>query len=107
MREALLMIDSNKEDVITLTEAAQLIPRRRGGKKCDPSCIYRWTSRGIKGIRLEFVQIGGTRCTSRQALARWFSKLTRQADTVPNSRSAKGSRHAAELAGEELKSCGL
>src|SRR5262245_42453387 len=69
------MIDVNSERVISLTEAASLLPRRRGGRKPHVSCLYRWTQAGCRGIRLESVQVGGTRCTSREALARFFERL--------------------------------
>lgn len=70
------MIDVLQEDVISLSEAAKWCPRRRAGKRPDVSCLYRWTTTGCKGVVLESVQIGGTRCTSRQALARFFQALT-------------------------------
>ena len=38
--------------------------------------LYRWASHGCRGVRLETIQIGGTKCTSRQALQRFFAGLT-------------------------------
>jgi hypothetical protein len=71
------MIDPNAETLLSLTEAAKLLPRRRGGKKVRVSCCYRWTTTGSKGVVLESLQVGGTRCTSKEALARFFHALTR------------------------------
>jgi hypothetical protein len=65
------------EEVISLPTAAKLLPRRRGGKKVHTSTIYRWTVTGLRGIVLESLQIGGTRCTSREALQRFFERLNR------------------------------
>lgn len=70
------MIDALTEDIVSLTEAAKLLPMRRGGKKPHVSCIYRWTVAGCKGVRLESIQVGGTRCTSREALVRFFERLS-------------------------------
>lgn len=70
------MIDINVETIISLAEAASFLPRRRAGKKPHVSCIYRWTTQGCRGVRLESVQIGGTRCTSREALSRFFERLS-------------------------------
>ena len=70
------MIDTLTETVVSLTEAAKLLPCRRGGKRIHLSCLYRWTVSGCKGVVLESVQIGGTRCTSREALSRFFTRLT-------------------------------
>ena len=35
---------------------------------------------GVRGIRLESIMVGGTRCTSVQALQRFFDALTAAAD---------------------------
>ena len=66
------MIDCNRETLLTLSEAAKLLPARRAGKKTHISCLYRWTKTGCRGVVLESLQVGGTRCTSKEALARFF-----------------------------------
>lgn len=63
------------ENLITLTEAASTLPRRRAGKPTHPSTLFRWASEGLRGVKLEIVQVGGTRCTSREALGRFFERL--------------------------------
>lgn len=75
------MIDPLSEQVISLTEAARLLPRRRRGKRPHISCIYRWTVSGCKGVILDSTQVGGTRCTSREALARFFAALSAASGT--------------------------
>lgn len=70
------MIDVQKETVLTLSQAARLLPRRRAGRKTSVSCLYRWTSAGCRGVVLESVQIGATRCTTSEALARFFAQLS-------------------------------
>jgi hypothetical protein len=70
------MIKHEQETVRTLTEAAARLPRRRGGKPVHVSTLHRWASHGCKGVRLETIQIGGTRCTSVEALQRFFDRLT-------------------------------
>ncbi|MDY0169429.1 MAG: DUF1580 domain-containing protein [Thermoguttaceae bacterium] len=69
------MIDIETEQVKTLTEAANLIPRRRQGKRCHRATIFRWTRDGLKGVKLESIPIGGTRCTSVEAIKRFFARL--------------------------------
>ncbi len=76
------MIDPLTETPISLAEAAAIVPRRRGGKRCNVATLYRWTAVGVRGERLESFQCGGTRCTSREALSRFFSKLTAAADAA-------------------------
>jgi hypothetical protein len=70
------MIDPNTETLISLPEAAKSLPRRRAGKRPHVSCMYRWSDTGCRGVVLETIQIGGSRCTSREALARFFGALT-------------------------------
>ncbi len=77
------MIDPNTETLLSLTEAAKHLPRRRAGKKPHVSCIYRWTTSGCRGIVLESIQVGGTRCTSREALGRFFRQLTGDQVAIP------------------------
>jgi hypothetical protein len=72
------MIDSASETLITLADAAKLIPRRRRGRKTHVSTLFRWTTIGCRGVRLESLQCGGTRCTSREAMQRFFESLSQQ-----------------------------
>lgn len=64
------------EQLIKLQEAAGILPRRRRGRKPHVSCLYRWTTTGCRGVLLESVQVGGTRCTSIEALNRFFQRLS-------------------------------
>ena len=91
-------IDPNSESLLSLAEAASSLPRRRAGKRPHVSCIYRWTTSGCRGVVLESVQVGGTRCTSREALARFFQGLTQggAADLPPVRTSAQRQRAAAQ-----------
>ncbi len=106
------MIDTNNESIITLTEAARLLPHRRAGRPVHLSCIYRWSQIGVKGIRLETVQIGGTRCTSREKLQEFFDALTAQAESgrVPVPAPAKLTpqrRKQIEAAEKHLQAAGI
>jgi hypothetical protein len=100
------MIDPNSEALFSLADAARTLPRRRGGKKAHVSCVYRWTTSGCRGVILESIQIGGTRCTSREALGRFFELLTfaddHRADRTPNRR-----QRAAAAAERELQREGV
>jgi hypothetical protein len=75
------MIDSQTETILTFADAAKTLPKRRAGKKPNIATFYRWISQGVKGIRLEYIVIGGTRCTSREALQRFFDRLTELAES--------------------------
>ena len=70
------MIEFGKETFLTLTEEAASLPRRRGGKRVNVATLYRWTTHGCRGERLEHIQIGGTRFTSQEALQRFFERVS-------------------------------
>jgi hypothetical protein len=102
------MIDPNSETLISLSEAARHLPRRRGGKRPHVSCIYRWTTSGCKGVILESIQVGGTRCTSREAMSRFFRRLTTgDAADVPVVRSVAERERAVARAMKELEQAGV
>lgn len=76
------MIDIARETVLSLADAAAKLPRRRRGKKPHVSTLYRWAEHGIRGVKLETVQIGGTRCTSLEAMQRFTDRLSNQSATL-------------------------
>lgn len=103
------MIDTFTESLVSLSDAAKLLPMRRGGKRPHISCLYRWTISGCKGVVLESVQVGGTRCTSKEALARFIERLSHDngADDQPTFRTAAQRRRASEEAECELRRLGV
>src|SRR3954470_23880577 len=70
------MINIPTETLLTLAEAAAELPRRRRGRKTHVSTLYRWSRSGCRGVRLETVSLGATRCTSREALRRVVEELS-------------------------------
>lgn len=70
------MIDTTAEVPLPLCQAADELPRRRRGRKTHVSTLFRWSSSGCKGVVLETIQVGGTRCTSREALQRFYERLS-------------------------------
>ena len=99
------MIDLNDETVCSLTDATKRLPKRRAGKRPSVSCIYRWAQNGVHGIKLETIQIGGTKCTSIQALQRFFDRLTNR--DAPLTRQTRQRRAAIERAESELSKAGI
>jgi hypothetical protein len=81
---SLLMIDANKEALLTFAQAAKKIPPRRGGRPVHVSTIHRWAMAGVRGERLESLLVGGTRMTSVEALQRFYERLSQEgATSVP------------------------
>ena len=72
--------DLLKEECISFAEAARKLPKVRGKKHPSPSTLWRWAHDGRRCTtgeiaRLEYIKVGGTNCTSIQALARFFQRL--------------------------------
>jgi hypothetical protein len=101
------MIDHSTERIISLTEAAKGCPKRRGGKRPHVSCVYRWTTIGCRGVILESIQIGGTRCTSEEALGRFFQRLSLPADPMPAVRTSAKRQADSQKAGKKLERMGV
>lgn len=60
-------LDLLSEDALSLPQAARELPGNP-----DPSTLWRWASRGVRGVKLETVRIGAGRIyTTRQALTRF------------------------------------
>ena len=70
------MLDLNNESLIPFVEAAKRLPRRRAGRPTHVATLHRWRSRGLRGVRLEAVRVGGVWHTSVEALNRFFARLT-------------------------------
>jgi len=76
------------EELITLTQAAGLLPRI-DGRKVSVCTLWRWCRRGLRGVSLQYVRVGRRVCTTRAALLRFFSalaELDRQAAPAAPSR---------------------
>jgi hypothetical protein len=72
------MIDPHSERIVTLTEAAKLLPSRP-----NVATLWRWRTAGIRGVKLETMMIGGRRVTSREKLDTFFARVTAAADGEP------------------------
>lgn len=104
------MIDISSEKLLTPAEIVQHIPRRRAGKKCNIATIYRWMTDGVRGVKLEHLCVGGTRCTSLEALQRFFDLLTARAERQPTEqpqRLTKSRRKQIEAAERRLAKAGV
>ena len=103
------MIELGKEELMTLTKATRLVPRRRGERLTHVSTLHRWATRGLRGVRLETVQVGGSKCTSREALDRFFSALSQAAsaadDATPPCRPVRAAAMRSAL--RDLEGLGL
>lgn len=68
------MIDAHNEALLQLREIGANLPRPASVPAPHRITVQRWISRGIRGVKLETVRIGGSVYTSREALARFIER---------------------------------
>ena len=92
------MIDVQTETIIPLNES----PRHLPGNP-HVGTIYRWTLKGVRGVKLETILRGGRRFTSIESLTRFIERTTaagdgaREGARTPRRRMAAIERAEAEL----------
>lgn len=104
-----MAIAIDEEQLLDLHEAAAALPGRP-----HRNSVWRWCQRGVRGVRLEYLIIGNTPYTSREALQRFADRLTaqREGQTAPSdhqsSRPARTRRQrsAAAAAAKKALSAG-
>ena len=99
------MIDITIEQPISFNQAAKFLPDdRRPGF----STWWRWSTRGIRGVKLETILIGGRRCTTAEAVARFFEHTTAAASGQPVPARTNRQREAAiRRAEKECEASGI
>ncbi|HEX4590297.1 MAG TPA: DUF1580 domain-containing protein [Gemmataceae bacterium] len=68
-----MAINLETERALRFPQAAQWVGRHLG-RRIHVATLYRWCG-GLRGRRLEYVQVGGTRVTTVEALERFFAGL--------------------------------
>lgn len=96
-------MDAFVEDLLSINEAAREAPGRP-----HIATVWRWINRGVRGIKLETVMIGGRRFTSREALEQFFARLTAASAGEPLPiRTSRQRRRDIERAERELAEAGI
>lgn len=86
---------------LTLSEAA----RHLG---LHVSTLWRWQLRGVRGVRLETILLGGIRHTSHEALERFTAACTAAAEgSQPTVRTTHQRERDIEAAERELAEAGI
>jgi hypothetical protein len=104
------MIDPLNEHLVLLSRLGDHLPRLTRDRPIAQSTGFRWHTKGLRGVRLEAIRIGGRLCTSREALRRFFDALTRaEADgsTKATGPAERAQDDRAAAAGRELDRLGI
>ncbi len=103
------MIDLTTEKPVRLTAAsktfADILPEGRAGSRTHTSTWFRWAMSGCRGVRLETVRCGAALCTTREAVLRFFARLSDPA-AAPNTITPAQRRNQTEKADAELSAAG-
>jgi hypothetical protein len=77
-------IDVARESLLSFGEAARYVGKLKGSKPIALQTLWRWATRGCSGVVLETIFVGGARCTSKEALQRYFDAVTRARASAPS-----------------------
>lgn len=101
------MINIDNEELLTLSAATKRLPHGRASKPVHVATIHRWASpRGLKGVRLESVKVGGIRYTSSEALDRFIAQCSAD-DTGQQPQPTRQRQKARDRAAAELSAAGI
>ena len=75
-------IDPINDRLLPLREAADLFPRRRMGAKVNVATLWRWMTRGARGVVLETVRVGNQNYTTEQAVREFIVAQSRPKATI-------------------------
>ena len=98
-------IDPLSDELLSLPEAAALFPRRRVGSKVSTTTLWRWYTRGSRGVRLEVARVGGQVYTTRDAIRDFI--LARSVPGVAPVPQGPSPRTRSERARKALEQRGL
>lgn len=62
------MLPLNPAKFVPLNDVPAMLPVRPNGKRVHISAVYRWASKGVRGVRLQTVRIAGVLYTTREAV---------------------------------------
>jgi hypothetical protein len=99
-----------EELTFPLLDTPKHVPLRRGGKKLHQNTAFRWAKDGVRGVKLETIRIGGTLCTSVEALQRFFERLSAtdgRPEAAPSIRTPAARARAIAKAEAELGKLGV
>jgi hypothetical protein len=69
--------DIDLSKLIPFSKVPSMLPRStRSGKRMSPAVCYRWASKGLNGVKLRSLKIGGTFHTSPTWLREFFEQVT-------------------------------
>jgi hypothetical protein len=97
--------DLFSEELLSLAQAARRLPRLRNDRPVATSTVWRWATRGLRGCTPATVRVGGTTCTSAEAMRRFLvatSQLPPRASPAARGQADRDTAVEQALAAEGL-----
>jgi hypothetical protein len=70
------VIRPNDAELIPFAELPKFLPPGRRGRPVSPKTLHRWATHGLRGVKLQYVQAGGRRCSTMPQIDAFFARLT-------------------------------
>jgi hypothetical protein len=100
-----MAIDLAVEQPLSFNQAAKFLP---DGRRPNHSTWWRWSRRGVKGVRLETVVFGAKRFTTAEAVLRFVAETTAAANgELPPPRTIQQRQRDIDRADRDLKAVGI
>lgn len=96
-------IDISCEELVPIRDVPKRLPTKPGGKRVHISAVYRWMKKGVRGVKLDSVCIGGTRYTSVEALQRFVDRLSIDDRDIPREPTPRRRQMQMDAAAREAK----
>lgn len=71
------------EDLHPLREVARWLAPQRNGRPVNVATVFRWASKGVRGIVLPSWLVGHTRCSTRRAVNAWIVAISAPLPPTP------------------------
>jgi len=97
-----MTIDYEAETIVSLGEACRSFPP----DGISDATMARWIQRGVRGVKLETLMIGGRRFTSKEAICRFIAAQNADEQPAPAITPAQRRRQS-EAARQALQEAGI
>lgn len=90
-----------------LSETRLTLSQLARAQSVNTATVWRWTIKGVRGVKLESLAVGGRRVTSVEAFERFIAATNSNTVATPPVPSPHERRKAVERAERELKEAGI
>lgn len=90
-----------------LTETRLLLSALARSQNVNTATVWRWGTKGVRGVKLETIVIGGRRVTTQEAFERFVAATNPEATATPPAPTPHERRKAIAAAERELAKAGI